>query len=193
MKKAITLLLITTIFLLPSIILAIKPYDYSIEVNTDSSTYSLGDSVKIFGTLTSYGNPVPNHVIAIQINTPVGIFYVNQVKTDSNGYFEDIFSLKSNSLQGFYTVYVTSGNIISERTFQVIQNSKTLTINLNKNSYHGGELVAVAGILYNSEPLKNEPIAIQVVNPNQAPVFLDQTETDQNGNYHANFILPENS
>ena len=192
MKKAIALLTFIAIFLLPSIILAIKPYDYFIEVNTDTSVYSLGHSVKIVGILTNHRDPVPNHIIGVQINTPVGIFYVNQVKTDSNGYFEDTFKLKANSLPGFYTVYVTSGNIIAEKTFQVVPNSKKLTIDLNKEKYSQGDPVAIAGTLYKQEPLQNKPIAVQVINPNYGPVFIDQTETDQNGNYHSGFILPQN-
>jgi uncharacterized protein YfaS (alpha-2-macroglobulin family) len=193
MKKALLLLLITFIFFSVTQTLASGPYEYSIEVNTASSVYTLGDSVRIFGTLTSEGNPISTAEIGVQINTPIGMFHVNQIKTDQNGYFEDIFQLGDDSLTGFYTVYVTAGNQISEKSFEVIANSKTLTIYVNKDSFIPGELVAIGGSLYEQEFVQNEPIAVQVINSNYGPVFLDQILTNEFGNYLVGFNLPANS
>ncbi len=193
MKKALLLLLIPLILISTQLILAIQPYSYSLEVNTDHSVYALGSSVKISGTLLSNGEPDISQDIGIQITTPVGMYHVNQIKTDANGYFEDIFQLNENSLEGFYTVYVTNGNQIREVTFEVVKNTKTLTINVNKESFNSNELVAIGGTLYDSEPIANEPIAIQVINSNYGPVFLDQISTNENGNYVVYFTLPPTS
>ena len=81
-----------------------------VSFSTDQLSYNSGEAVAILGVVKdSSQNSVQDASISIQVDDPLGsAAHIYETTTDSDGSFNDTFTLDSNALHGTYTVFVTA-------------------------------------------------------------------------------------
>jgi hypothetical protein len=93
----------------------------NVTVQTDKSTYTLGELVSIAGNVTSDGSPVAGVYVGIEVDKPDGSpIFVDQVQTDSNGSFLTNFTLPTDAPVGRYNVTATYGGSQAFSHFDVV-------------------------------------------------------------------------
>jgi len=60
------------------------------------------------GTVKIFGYALPNSWVGIQVNSPVGVYFIDQVKANQYGFFKTEFTLNNNAPTGTYKIYVAS-------------------------------------------------------------------------------------
>ena len=65
-------------------------------------------NIKQGGTINVFGYAAPNTWVAIQVNSPIGVYFVDQIKANQYGYFKTQFTLANNAPTGTYKIYVAS-------------------------------------------------------------------------------------
>lgn len=117
----------------------------AIEVTTDKTKYSAGDTVTISGTVED----VDDDTIAIEVRDPSNVRIVNDdADVENNGDFEFEFDLDDDAEDGTYEVTVSYGNDDATTDFTVgaaSGGSSGLTVRLDKSSYLAGDEITVTG------------------------------------------------
>jgi len=102
-----------------------QPSVLVVTVKTDSQSYKVDDTVSVQGNVTLMGLPLPEVLVALEVqdpnNTPV---VVRVVETDIHGSYQLTFQVPTESKTGSYTVYGTVGyegqNALSITVFQLL-------------------------------------------------------------------------
>lgn len=80
-----------------------------ITVETNQPSYQVGEDIYLYGNLTYDGAPVPENLVAIEIQNPNNDTVVSNTRqTDAEGAYNLTFKLPTDAKLGTYTVYVSS-------------------------------------------------------------------------------------
>ena len=170
----------------------IMPGILNIAFSTDKLRYAMGEAVLLSGVVSDEAqNAVSNCELSIQVNDPAGSpYHIAQTTTDSQGFFNDTFTLKDDAVNGTYIVYVSASfNGLwgaAQSTF-VVGESQTpaisiLTLNITTTSQDGvinpGDEV-LASILVSNQgiPLEGGMVWLEVDDPRSVPVYLTMLST----------------
>lgn len=186
------ILIIFSIFILSAIVISQNLTRDFVELYLDKNTYVSGENLNFYGKVVRNFFPVKNKPLGIEVISNKGVYYVDQIITDKNGEFNG--SIKLNLPEGNYTFYASIEGSSSRRNFTIVRNPFKIEVNLNKMNFSKGGVVEVNGrILNNSNGVNGEIIAIQVTNPMNGLIYIDQSNSDENGYFNFTFKLPENA
>jgi len=91
-----------------------------IRLSTDKLEYKPGDQVKIEGwARESWFTPLSSEPVAIEVRSGDNLIWIEQVSTDSHGYFTSSFTLREDIPTGEYKVYVSTLILQGYTTFSV--------------------------------------------------------------------------
>ena len=132
---------------LPSIGLSQSRMELTLE--TDKQSYTIGETVFLFGLLTDSSNdPVKNAMASVQVVNPTEeIIHIELVYSDSNGEFVDSFTLKTSLDIGIYTIYITASKVgyqdtILTKEFSIIESELSdfaISLEPNTQSFNPGD------------------------------------------------------
>jgi hypothetical protein len=90
----------------------------TLTVTTDKTSYYIGETVGISGSLKSDATPIPNETVALAITPPVGdIFSLPNVTTDSEGNFTSSWVVPATAAAGSYLLTATALGVSATKTF----------------------------------------------------------------------------
>ncbi|MDI6869647.1 MAG: hypothetical protein QMD88_08770, partial [Coprothermobacterota bacterium] len=194
-KNFLAIVLSLAMALLPFPIGTMANPSYYLTVSTDKQTYNPGEMIYISGSLSDDYGPLPQQIIGIQVDSPNGPFYVNQVLTDDNGNYADSFRLPSTVIYGIYTVYAAySLGATATCTFEVAPAVPyTLTLNTERNKYgphNPFNQVVLSGFLtQGGNPVPGVYVGYEVHNPNDSIYTAGQALTLNDGSYTASYTM----
>jgi len=91
-----------------------------LSLSTDKTEYKPGDQVKIEGwARESWFTPLSSEPVAIEVRSGDNLIWIDQVSTDSHGYFTSSFTLREGIPTGEYKVYVGTLILQGYTTFSV--------------------------------------------------------------------------
>jgi uncharacterized protein YfaS (alpha-2-macroglobulin family) len=167
-----------------------------VTVHTDKPSYSLGESVKIFGQVTLNSAPVASAMVALEIRDPLSSpIMTRTVETNSSGLYDVVFTLGSENPLGTYTVHVScshDGEKASNSSSFDVKHvpSLALTVKTSSGSYKPGETIIVFGNLtYDNSPIKGMLVAVEVQDPESTPIVIRVLETNEQGGYQLTLQL----
>ena len=178
----------------------------SMTVNTDQSQYNPNTTVTVQGHVRdNTGNAVAGATIAIQVDAPTGaqIFFVNNVHTDTAGFFQTQLTLPSSTPSGTFTVFSSATKTgysgATTRSTFVVGTSSTPSV-IIKTVYAGdsagnpsatfnvGQTIWIWVVIQNIGTSFQGVVWIQVRDPTGVPVQiqihiakLDAGETTKDG------------
>jgi hypothetical protein len=178
----------------------------SMTVNTDQSQYNPNMTVTVQGHVRdSTGNEVTGATIAIQVDAPNGaeIFYVNNILTDTAGFFQTQLTLPNNAPTGTFTLFSSATKTgysgATTRSTFVVGTSSTPSVAI-ENVYAGdsagnpsatftvGQTIWIWVVIQNNGAAFQGVVWIQVRDPSGVPVQiqihiakLDAGETIKDG------------
>ena len=125
MKIAKTLLTLTFFIILATLPVLHASSTLTIALETSQPLYYAGQTVHVYGNLTSNGSAVQLVPIALEVQDPNGTtIVVRTLLTDTTGTYNLTFKLPSGAMGGNYTVYVSSAymeqNATNSATFEFI-------------------------------------------------------------------------
>ena len=125
MKISRTVPALTFLVLLAALPILHAQSTLTITVETSKPSYYIGQSVYIYGNVTSDGSPVQTVLVALEVQDPNGTTVVTRTLiTDTVGTYNLIFKLPSGATGGNYTSYVSSTymtqNATNSITFELI-------------------------------------------------------------------------
>jgi len=86
----------------------VERFGPSLSLSTDKPEYAPGDTVKIEGhAAESMFTPLASEPVSIEVRGIGSIVWIDQVNTDSSGYFTSFFTLREDSLPSVYEVYAS--------------------------------------------------------------------------------------
>jgi len=109
-KKTLSLLLLFIVAIPRALQPTFAESELVLTLETDKSTYFLGELVKIYGTTKDVnGNSVANVTISIEVRDPRNnTMFLDIVYSSSNGSYKDSFRLPMNGFVRQYNVFVTA-------------------------------------------------------------------------------------
>ena len=125
MKIAKTLLTLTFFMILTTLPVLHASSTLTITVETSKPSYYAGQTVHVYGNLTSNGSAVQLVPVALEVQDPNGTaIVVRTLLTDTAGTYNLTFKLPSGAMGGIYTLYVSSAymeqNATNSTTFEFI-------------------------------------------------------------------------
>lgn len=96
----------------------------AVTVNTNGTSFMVGDGIRILGTVTLDGGPAPQAQVAVEILDPNNdSISVRVLQTDANANYSLNFTVPDNSKIGNYTIHVSASynglNAVAVRTFEL--------------------------------------------------------------------------
>ena len=96
-----------------------------VTVETSRSSYYIGQSVHVYGNVTSDGSPVQTLLVALEVQDPNGTTVITRtLMTDTIGTYNLTFKLPSGAIGGNYTSYASATymteNATNSITFELI-------------------------------------------------------------------------
>ena len=162
----------------------------SMTVGTDQAQYSPNMTVTVQGHVTdNTGDAVTGATIEIQVDAPNGaeVFYVNNIYTDTAGFYQTQLTLPNNAQSGTFTVFssATKTDYVSATTRStfVVGTSSTPSVTI-KNVYAGdsagnpsatftvGQTIWIWVVIQNNGASFQGVVWIQVRDPNGVPVQI---------------------
>jgi hypothetical protein len=108
-----------------------------ITLATDKSSYGVGETVALSGTVMDGGNPIVNTAVSIAIEPPSGDAYaLPNVQTDSAGNFLANWLIPSDAVPGEYTANGSAVGATATATF----NPRRGIVLLPPNLYEGNDI-----------------------------------------------------
>ena len=192
-KRFTALLMILMITFSTTAILVVKGQQTVVTVQTDATSYTLGELVTVTGMVRSNGNPVAGEPVGIMVLGPnEEVIWVDQVTTDESGQYLSSFRLPHTAPTGTYNVSVSSANVFNSTTFQVTAGTYSITVDTDRDAYVAGEMVTVNGYVYiDSVGVPGVSVGIMVLDPQNRTVWVDQVSTDAQGRYESSFRLQD--
>ena len=178
----------------------------SMTVNTDQSQYNSNATVTVQGHVRdNTGNAVAGATVTIQVDAPTGaqVFFVNNVDTDSAGFFQTQLILPPNTSSGTFTVFssATKTGYLSATTRStfVVGTSSTPSVIIKtvyagdsagnpSATFNAGQTIWIWVVIQNIGATFQGVVWIQVRDPTGVPVQiqihvakLDAGETTKDG------------
>jgi len=123
----------------------------NLDVRTDSSKYRQGDSMRIYGRVTSQEDVIEGAAINIEIQSPKGYHYKRNSTTDENGVFYYETGFTDNASTGSWMFKITA------EKQDYIDETFSFSIYLSQKRQES----EITLTLEESETLKGEPIRIE--------------------------------
>jgi len=189
MKRTTIVLLAVGLLIIP-LALATILYDIDIELYFTRSLYSQEDEIEFTGRLLRDNRPLAGKLVTVQISSPAEAVYVDQLQTNSGGYFHEVLAISPEWELGNYTLWVNYRGNIETETFQLAAGTRRINLSLDKAVYRPGDIVRINGSVTDEYLLVGEPVTIQVETPRSGMLFIDQLVTDEAGKFTTQFKLP---
>ncbi|MFS1517105.1 S-layer homology domain-containing protein [Bacillus sp. SCS-151] len=170
--------------------------EQEITVETDESTYFIGDTVEIYGVVTEDDVPVQAAEVTITIEDSNEV-YSEVASTDDNGHFA--FSFDATEL-GDHQVTVEIGEALATTSFEVIEEEipveevVVVSVGTDSHTYHPGEAVVISGtVTKDGEPAVQIPVTITVKKNGTVIESLGQELTNSTGTFTDTYRLQGNA
>ena len=190
LTSQVTLQILTPVSVVSTLSNTTQVASLSMTVGTDQAQYSPNMTVTVQGHVTdNTGDAVTGASIAIQVDAPNGaeVFYINNIYTDTAGFYQTQLTLPNNSQTGTFTVFssATKAGYVgaTTRSTFVVGTSSTPSV-IIKNVYAGdstgnpsatftpGQTIWIWVVIQNNGASFQGVVWIQVRDPNGVPVQI---------------------
>jgi len=165
----------------------------SVSVDTDEPSYRRGELVTISGQVLADGNPVSGASVGIKVMDPDGnLKFVDQLSTNTSGFYSTSFRIGSDWPLGKYVVevsayYGATGEEATASTTFLVRIPSEITISIRPSTISIGESTTISGDI---DPDPGVPVEVTIVI--SGPVSAELTVTsDSDGSYSISYKPPK--
>ncbi len=161
-----------------------------VELYMNSTVVGQGESLSYSGRVVHQLLPQADRLVGLQVQSQGSVIQVDQVRTDKHGRFSGAIGTEG-LVAGNYTVSASiAGGDQHTQHFRIIQSPIDLSFTVDKEQYAPNATVTVNGSVTRGNQAVDTQVAVQVNDPQQALVFIDQIVTDAQGRFTTAFSLP---
>ncbi len=161
----------------------------TITVTTDKPSYTTGDTIHVYGTVTGI---VQGQHVTVYLMRPDGVQMPFYAPPFSDGSYGIPITLDpATSRSGAWVVTAQYNGATAQTSFQYTNQAQpqpsTITVRTDKPSYFLGDSVQVSGTISNAVP--NAVVDIMILQPTSAPLFGADIQPNPDGSYNYGFTL----